>query len=240
VRFYVKPPIGTEVTLTDDYVHVVNVLRRKIGDTLTVFCGDGYNYTAEITAISRGGAVCRVLERRDGIPPLRVAVTLYQALLKPDRFEEVVTKASELGVASVVPVVTARTQHPVGAYAYDRLHKVAVAAAKQCERGDLLKVQPPVALADALARMSAGALALMPYESETDGSLQGVLSASRGAREASVLVGPAGGFSAEEVAAARAAGIRTVSLGSHIMRAETAATAACAAVLYGLGAWEAV
>jgi len=183
-----------------------------------------------------------VVGRRTGRPEPRVRLVLYQSLVKGERFDWVLEKGTELGVAAFVPllsrrnvlrVATGRTGRP------DRWSRVVREAAEQCGRSVLPDILPPKRLEEALAE--AADLRLMPWEGEEALGLAAVLRRARPALEAAgsptvaVLVGPEGGFAGDEVVLAREAGAQVVSMGQRILRSETAGIVAAAAVLYELG-----
>ena len=149
-----------------------------------------------------------------------------------------VQKTSELGVARIVPVVTERSVARPGAEGADgkraRWEKIAREAARQCGRADLPIVDPPVALAEALAGPDLPARRLALFEGERSRSLRAALEGTQPAATA-LLVGPEGGFAPAELAVARAAGFEAVGLGERILRVETAAIVAVALVAGAYG-----
>lgn len=191
-----------------------------------------------------------VIEERPGQAPAPVAVTLFQGLPKGDKFELILQKATELGAAAVVPVVTeravARPRPEQVAGKLARWRSVAREAAEQCGRSDLPEVGAPIDWPAACAASAAADLALVPWENETAGGLREALGpvatgsdgggGPRGPRpRVAVMIGPEGGLSPREVEAARKSGVRPVGLGPRILRTETAAVAALTMVLYELG-----
>jgi 16S rRNA (uracil1498-N3)-methyltransferase len=166
----------------------------------------------------------------------RLAIEIYQALPEKERFELVLQKLTELGVARLVPVETARsttlTERDAVQAKSHRWPEVVLRAAKQCRRAMLPELYAPVSLAEALTLADNAELKLMLYEGETMWTMSEAIGRLRPERVA-LLVGPEGGFADEEVDAARAAGFLPISLGPRILRTETAAIAG-AALLQGL------
>jgi 16S rRNA (uracil1498-N3)-methyltransferase len=165
-----------------------------------------------------------------------VRLVLYQALIKGQRFDWVLEKGTEVGVSSFVPVVSSRSVvRPAEASAsrLERWQRIVTEAAEQSGRSRLPQVSPPVTFADALA--SAPGLRLLPWEGEHDITLREALTAEGPPEAVSLFIGPEGGFPTEEVEMARQQGVRTVSLGPRILRAETAGIVAAALVLHELG-----
>jgi 16S rRNA (uracil1498-N3)-methyltransferase len=209
--------------------HAREVLRLRPGATVRVFDGRGAEFEARLDSVTRGEVLARVVAPAAPRPESPLRLVLAVATLKGDRMETVIQKAIELGVAEVWPVVTARTD-AVGRPALhgsrqERWDKVASGAAEQCGRAVVPAVAPTVTLEGLLARAFDGARLLFL---ETPG-LPSVRSLPP--RPAVLaLVGPAGGWEEWEAARLAGAGFAPVSLGPRILRAETAAIAATAAL----------
>lgn len=229
--FFVEPVHVEASSLTlvgDEYRHLVRVLRVAPGDRIAVVDGAGSSYDAVITDISRQDVRCRIEACHPGRNELPVRVTIAPALLKnPGRFEFVVEKATELGVARIVPLHTERV---IGhAAKVHRWSTIALAAMKQCGRCVLPAVEPPVDFGDFLGTVSPLALKLIPHERATL-PLAVTLRENAGT-EIVVCTGPEGGFTDEEIERASAAGFIPVRMGDRRLRAETAAVTALAGVM---------
>ncbi len=230
---------GDHVTLSGDgYHHVHRVLRLGPGDELELFDGAGLVAQALIDEAADRALVLRVQSRRLQPPVEGPTVTLLCAELKGDKMDFVLQKATELGVDRVVPVTTARSVVRPAAKARSRRHarhlKVARQACRQCGRAYLPEVSASQPLGDALPTYGGGDAFILWESSEAEG-LRGALEKATGPEDRCVLVGPEGGFSAEEVALARTHGFREVTLGRLILRAETAVLAAVTLVSGQLG-----
>lgn len=232
--------------------HLSTVLRRKPGDFVQIFDGEGRILPARITEVSdprrvrgevldefpEGASVPRTLEQ-DG----KVAIELYPAVLKGPRFEWLLEKAVELGAAAIRPVLTQRTladfDEAGAAKKAERWRKIALAAAKQCERARVPAVDPAARLEQALRQADRSDVNLILWEREDSARLQGFVERLRasGAPQTRVRVftGPEGGFAQEEIELARKFGVQPVLLSPTILRAETAALAALALISYGAG-----
>jgi 16S rRNA (uracil1498-N3)-methyltransferase len=208
--------------------HVTRVLRLGEGDAVTLFNGDGTDYPARIAALGRGAVEAVVTGRAAARAESPLAVTLVQGIARTERMDLVVQKATELGVAAIVPVATARSV--VKLDAGSREHKaahwrgIAVAACEQCGRARVPDVAGPVTLADWLAKPpGAAARLLLAPDAERP-----LAAAARGARQVELLVGPEGGLEDAEGEAAITAGYSACRLGPRVLRSETAAIAALA------------
>ena len=169
-----------------------------------------------------------------------LAVTLYAAPLKGDHFAYSLQKATEIGAAAFVPILTARTvANEASATKLERWRRIAREAAEQSGRGMIPPVAAPRPFAEACRDAVAAGPALIPWEEERAGGLRAAL-ASRAAAHGrparlGLFIGPEGGFTASEVAAARDVGIIPVTLGRRILRAETAAAVATTLALVAAG-----
>jgi 16S rRNA (uracil1498-N3)-methyltransferase len=220
----------------DDARKLTVVLRRKNGAALEVVDSSGRTFAASLVL---GEPARAALEREIDAPAaLALRITLAQGIPKGQKMDFVVEKATELGVARIVPFVSERT---VGADIarsgkVERWRRLAKSAAGQCGRGDVPSVDEPVTFAELAAGFGAYGAALVPWELEGGPALRERLpELLHGVRDAIVVIGPEGGLSAAEVGDARSHGARIISLGSRIFRTETAGLVACAVLLFVSG-----
>jgi 16S rRNA (uracil1498-N3)-methyltransferase len=239
-RFFCPPPLaaGTDVALPSDTGHhAVRVLRLEEGDALVLFDGQGGECPAAITRIEGRTVRVRIGERRSVERESPVAVTLVQGLSAADRMDYAIQKAVELGVAAVVPVMTARSVARLeGERALRRAEhwrQIVVAACEQCGRDRLPAIHAPREFSDWLREPSTAASRLLL--SPDAGRSLGEFDRPDGAIE--LLVGPEGGFAPDESAAAAAAGFHAIRLGPRILRTETVAPAVLAAMNVLWGDW---
>lgn len=224
------------VELTGDVAgRLARVLRARPGDRIAAFAGDGKEHIIALERVSAKTISGHIVDSRPGLPEPAVRVTLYQSVVKGERFEWVLEKGTELGVSRFVPLTTGRAvvRSEAGGARYERWRRIIIEATEQCGRCVVPELSAPVSLDDALA--SASGLILLPYEGESALGLRAALRSAGEPRAVSVLIGPEGGFAEEEVARAGAAGAKVVSLGRCILRSETAGIAAAAVVMYELG-----
>jgi 16S rRNA (uracil1498-N3)-methyltransferase len=239
-RFFV--PAGSlrarHVTLGPEAAHRLGrVLRLRRGDHVILTEGGKREYEVQITAISANALTANVVAER--VPPLEpdVHLTLYQSLIRANRFDLVLEKGAEIGVSRFVPVIAARSivqnGEPSTARS-ERWQRIVLEAAEQCGRGRLPAVAAPQPLEDALR--SAAGVKIIPWESQRGSGLVSYLrSLKTRPRYVSLFIGPEGGFEDSEVALAREQGCTPVTLGTRIMRSETAGIVAAALVLATLG-----
>jgi 16S rRNA (uracil1498-N3)-methyltransferase len=229
-RFYVDEPLraGASLALPEDAAHHgVHVLRLRSGDDVTLFNGRGGEFAARISSIQRLKVGVDVLEHRtvERESPLRVV--LVQGVSSGERMEFTIRKAVELGVAEIRPVLAAASvARPKGERAAARQghwQKIAISACEQCGRNRVPVVHP---LAEIHAvRLDAGLKLLLSPQSKTAFS-----KAAKDAESVALAAGPEAGFDGKEEVAFLDAGFVPVSLGPRILRTETAALAALAAL----------
>jgi 16S rRNA (uracil1498-N3)-methyltransferase len=210
--------------------HLTRVLRVEVGQRYEI--SDNRNvYLAEIDAARKENVVFRTLEKLPS-SPASARFELYAALIKFDRFEWIVEKATELGVTGIIPVEATRSERGLekaAAKRVERWRRIALEASQQSRRAHLPEIAEPVPLAQALA--GAGTHRYVLDENPGAVLLTKALPAVRTAQDTvSILTGPEGGWTEEERASFTAAGWAPVSMGPLILRAETAVIAALAVV----------
>ena len=218
-RFFVAPDAmrGDQFPLPDAIAHQVSrVLRLEDGDRLVLLDGVGEAATVRLTD---GACVVESRGPAGGEPVHRLVI--WQALLRGDHLEPVIRHATEIGVAAFRPFVSERcVAREMSPRRLDRLRAVAREAAEQSERGLVPEVAAPVPFRDALQPSS-----VLLYERAAGARLASLIPPE------ALVIGPEGGFSPAEVAAAEAAGCTMAGLGPRILRSESVALAAAAVVL---------
>lgn len=211
--------------------HAARVLRLRAGDPLIVFDGRGGEYAAHVAVLERervviGVGAWRDLERE---PPF--AVTLAQAISSGERMDFTIRKAVELGVAAIQPVLSARSIVRLSdareASKLEHWRRIAIAACEQCGRNRVPELRSPVGLEDYCLQADKGMLRLLLSPAAT-APLHALV--SRGVASLAVAVGPEAGFAKHEEASLMDAGFIPVTLGPRVLRTETAALAALAAL----------
>jgi 16S rRNA (uracil1498-N3)-methyltransferase len=232
-RFLARGPLasGDTVALSpDESHHLTHVLRLGPGDRVAVFDGQGREFVAQVAATKRTGVTVRLLEPSQPAAEPDVPLTIVQAVLKGSSMDDVVRDATMIGASAIAPVLTTRVAVKPSAAGtagtVERWNRVALASAKQCRRAVLPAVAAPVAFADWL-RTNDHDLRLILVEPAAGGgtTLRDLLQRTK-PRTVAVIVGPEGGWSPDEVAAARDHGCLPVSLGSLTLRADAVAAIA--------------
>lgn len=207
--------------------HARKVLRLSAGDRVELFDGQGMLAHAAIDAFEPRRAICQVHEI-DAIDPPRLAVTMAAAIPKGHRADEMIDQLSQLGADRLIPL---RTQHSVvdpGPARLQRFSRLAVESAKQARRLFMMRVEP----SRNLERVVAEPFSLRLLAAPAGGAIDDLPKLLATAASVLVLIGPEGGWTAQELDAARSAGCRGWEIGPHVLRVGTAAVAALAIVRY--------
>ncbi|HPC72988.1 MAG TPA: 16S rRNA (uracil(1498)-N(3))-methyltransferase [Syntrophales bacterium] len=224
----------------DQSRYLRNVLRLRAGDAVTLFDGRGFEYSAVLTEPGGRRAQLRVSAKKRIIEEAVPRITLAQALPKGAKFDWIVQKATELGVARILPFTSARSIPKIpenrGEQKLGRWRKIAAEAAEQCGRSDVPDVPGILSFEAVMGQALPGRLNIIFWEAESERSLREILGGnSIGIEDVFAVVGPEGGFTPQEIDRARAAGFVTASLGSRVLRVETAALAVLAILQFALG-----
>lgn len=218
--------------------HAVDVVRVRPGDLVRLIDGEGVEAIARVDAAEHSEAAMSIIEVRSHERRGSVELTVVQALLKGRAFDEVVRRCSELGVAEIVPALTART---IGKIPTDteesrlaRWEAVALAAVKQSRGVFVPRIGGVRDVADIHGLVRAHDRALVAWEEEEESGLRDALGDPR-PRRILLVVGPEGGLAADEVEGLMAAGATPVSAGRRVLRADWAAAAVAAMISYEVG-----
>jgi 16S rRNA (uracil1498-N3)-methyltransferase len=236
-RLYVEPDLtaGTQLTLgKDQSLYLAAVLRKTVGDEVILFNGRDGAWLSRLASDSKKSVTLDLVER---IAPQTPPSDLWYgfAPLKTERLDYVVQKAVEMGAGTIQPVITRFTQ--VNRLKHDRLVANAIEAAEQCEVLTVPMVEQEVTLERLLDSWPADRKLIFADEGEASSSPVEALAALQG-QKVGILIGPEGGFSDEERAKLRALPyVVPISLGPRILRADTAAVAALAAIQAIIGDW---
>ena len=240
VRHFVDAALadGSRVALPEDAVaHLIRVLRMGIGDPITLFNGDGFDYPAKISSLSKKSAEALVTVKCEVCNESPLRLTLAQGIARGEKMDLILQKATELGVARIAPVITERTEVRLdGDRAAKRMQHwrgVVTAACEQSGRARVPVVLEPQTLASFAVSEAPGLRFILDPVAD-----KGIADAGIGVDQpVTLLIGPEGGLSERDRGLLRAAGYQGLRLGPRILRTETAGLAALAAINAIYGDW---
>lgn len=237
-RFFVEPEVLTRgrVVLTGENARHAGVLRLKGGETVLLCDGQGEEWVCRVSAAD---PMClELLSRQPCRTEAAVSVSVYMAFAKADKLEHVIQKATELGAREIVAFPSARCvsrpEEKALAKKLERWQKIAASASEQSGRGRIPAVRVLPSLDAALEQAAQADRPLLFYENERALTLKAALG-SEPFRTVSLITGPEGGWESREVEQASALGIQICTLGSRILRCETAPLCALSAVMFAAG-----
>ncbi|MCH5165238.1 MAG: 16S rRNA (uracil(1498)-N(3))-methyltransferase [Clostridiales bacterium] len=217
----------------DAHTHAAYALRIRVGDYITVFDGSGKEYSCKVKDIKKDRTLLELLDCAENAGESKINVSLYLSVIKQDRFEMAVQKATELGVNKITPVFSSYTQRNTSIN-YERLNKIAISACEQCGRSRIPTIESSIEFEELLERVPNTHM-IFPWEREMHGTMKSAIDTSK--TDVSVFIGPEGGITEEEKNKLTQVGAKSVTLGARILRAETAAIAALSAIYYEMGEW---
>lgn len=222
----------------DDVNHIKNVLRYKLNDELEV-CDDlGARYYTKISEFLPDKILLEVIGKSEKNTELPVKIDLFQGLPKSDKMDLIVQKTTELGISSVIPVITDRVVVKIEKgnerKKVERWNKIALEAAKQSGRQVIPTVENVMNLEKIIEKLSKYDIVIVPFECEKDSTLKNILKNVRNKVEnIAVVIGPEGGFSDRDIEILeKCPNVEKISLGKRILRTETAGLATLAMLLY--------
>ncbi len=226
-RFFIENVLkeGNEVNITDvDFVHqIFHVFRKKVGDEIVLLDNSGFEFLAEVASLNKKEVNLRILNRKEVENILKNEVILFASLIKKDKFEWVLEKCTELGVNKFVPIVSERSEKK--GLNIERARKIIKEASEQSERGIMPEICEPITLEEALGNLNYNAIALHLEGGEfEEGKLKSF-------SKLGLFIGPEGGWSDRDIELFVKYNIPLITLGSQVLRAETASVAVCSKLL---------
>lgn len=241
-RFFVDRFVDDQVIITNDEAHhLQRVLRLGVGAEIGVFDGQGQEVIATITHVTKSLVTAQIIERLSNSVESPLAITLVQGLIKGDKFDLVIQKATELGVSQIQPLIMEYTDVKLSderaEKRLERWQRIALEATKQCGRRTLTKILPPVDWATFLLNTNPAINPVICFAERQGSSLAQITAVlkAQGTTKIIAVVGSEGGWASSELNQAEAAGYHFATLGARILRAETAGITVVALLQYLLG-----
>ncbi|RJQ43941.1 MAG: 16S rRNA (uracil(1498)-N(3))-methyltransferase [Nitrospiraceae bacterium] len=241
IRIFLPPDtLSTDkITITGDQArHLSVVLRTAPSDHLIIFDGTGFKYTCNVLEVHKKEVIVEKIKKEFHSAESPLSITLAQGLPKSDKMDLIVQKSTELGVTQIIPLITERSQiRHTGKV--ERWQKIALSASQQCGRAQIPVIAYPISmehyLREHLPVEQFPQAHIIFSEAYSGNHLKEILTGFKGVGAISLLVGPEGGFSKEEITSAVKKGFIEASLGPRILRTETAPITAISIIQYELG-----
>jgi len=215
--------------------HIVDVMRLKVPDKVVTFDGTGKEYSGFIKEVTAKSVVIEIVETKVLSDGKSLSFTLIQAIPKKDKMDYIVEKSTELGVSRIIPLFTGRTipdwDESKKTASVERWRRIAMGASKQCGRADIPEIDSIKNLSDVTADTARYDLALIAALDDSAIKLKDALKGFGGGRIA-VAIGPEGDFTPDEIRIAKGAGFKLISLGSRVLKSDTAGLFALAILNY--------
>lgn len=241
-RFYVKPE---DIKKSEIHVggneahHIVDVMRLEKGDGVVAFDGLGNEYTGIINEAKKKLVIISIKSRQKQ-SPLNTKITLAQSIPKSDKMDYIIQKTTELGIHSIIPIITERTVVKIDknkkAKKMARWAKIAREASKQCGRSIVPEIKDILNFREVINSGQNYSLRLIPSLIGEKKELKSLL--SKKIESTIILIGPEGGFSPSEVKLAQDSGFSAISLGVYTLKSDTAAITSAAILSYALNLYK--
>ena len=231
------------IIIGQDVNHLKNVLRKKLGDTITICHTETeMNYLCEIEGLGETEITCHIVEKLEANAESNIKVTILQALPKADKMELVIQKSVELGVYDITPVEMKRCvvklKEKDKRKKIERWQKIAEVAAKQSGRNSIPQINDSISLKNVCNLCQEYDIVIVAYENEKQNKLRYELEKLKlnatQELKIGILIGPEGGIEDSEIALLQERGAKIVTLGNRILRTETVALNILSIIMYEL------
>ena len=237
-RFFIKSIIKktNQVIIPEKLRHqLINVLRLSVGDKITLFDNSGWEYITELKEIKKDNLIWFIIEKQKNSSEPLIKITLYQPILKSDKFEFILQKGTELGVTNFVPIFCDRSikrwnDDQILTKIYPPWKKIITEASEQCQRGIIPELNKPLDFTKAITYPNKNMSKFIALTGNKNSKLKQIPQSNIN-MEIGLFTGPEGGFTKEEIELSKANSIKPISLGNRILRAETATIILITAIL---------
>lgn len=233
-RFFIENPNKEKIEIQGESAkHIINSLRMRVGDRVTICDGKSNDYLCTITKIISNTVILNVNKCVNNINEPNINIHLYQAMPKGSKFEYIIQKSVELGVTAITPVLTKRCISRPNEKSMKnkiiRYNKIAEQAAKQSERGIIPTIYPMLSFEEAVLNMKKSDINILFYECGGE-KLNNINMGNN--KNINFMIGSEGGFEIDEVKLAENEGLILGSLGNRILRCETAPVCVLSVLMY--------
>lgn len=241
-KFFTPPEMFCDnkaIIQGEDVKHIYKVLRLEKGEKIILNNQCGEEFLGEIIDIAKDKVTVNLLEKLEVNNESNLDIYLFQALPKASKMDIIVQKNTELGVKSIIPVITSRVDVKLkGEFKkIDRLQRIALEACKQCKRTFITNIEEPIDFKELLHRLKTMDLIIVPYENAENYGVRALVNSlgEKKVKAVAIIIGPEGGFEEEEIQTLSKEGAHIVTLGPRILRTETAGFVSTSIIQYELG-----
>lgn len=239
-RFYIKQNLNVGDILkfeSEDYNHIVNVLRFRLGENLIVCNGENFDYICQLIEINKKDCKFKIIDKIENNVEAKSKLDVFQALIKGEKFELLAQKLTELGVNKLVPFTSAFTTVKENTTRLNRLEKISIESVKQCGRAKPIEINEIISFDEMINKLKQYDIVIFAYENSKNNFDFSNLAKFHGENVA-LIIGSEGGFSEqEEKFLLNLPNIYEITLGKRILRAETATIALTSVVMCALKEW---
>ena len=229
----IDKPKNNIFTLTEDeHIHLSNVLRLKVGDTVIITNGDEFDYVCKIIEITKKHTNCKIIEKNTNTHNPNKKIDIFHALIKNDKMSIVVQKLSELGISNLYLFESKFQTVKASDNKKDKLQKISNQSSKQCKRSIPMNIGDILLFSEMLNKLKDYSIILFANETEDTKKISEIQSLISKSNNIAIIIGSEGGFDKEEIDSIIKANGISISLGNRILRAETASIALSAFVSF--------
>ena len=234
-KFYTNQNLDNDnIILEEDFNHIVNVLRKKVGDNIILFNNNGYNYIFEIFKINKKNIELKLIEKIQNFKENFCNITVFQSNIKNDNLDLIIQKLTELNIDNLKLFNSEFTNIKLKEIKLDKLNKISLEACKQCERSKSLNISFIGEFNSLLNEISKFDMVVFAYE-KSNQNLKEIFKTKNIKKNVAIIIGPEGGFSeTEKEELIKLENIKEVSISKNILRAETAAIMLSSILMYEL------
>ena len=226
-RYYYNGKINLNSTIVlegEEFHHLANVMRSKIGDNVCIFNGDGNFYFGKIAQINKKNSEIHIHYAQKSENEPKINLVIFQALAKGDKISLIMQKITEIGASELVLFESEFCDVKSNTHKVDRLDKISISASKQCGRATIVKNQGILSIKQVISEIKNFDEFFVAYEAEDNTTLANELIKNKSnLHSVAIMIGSEGGFSNNEIELLKDNGAKIVSLGNRILRTETAA-----------------
>ncbi len=234
-RYFFEGEIAINQTVLlegDEFHHLSNVMRAKVGENVALFNGDGFFYVGKIKTISKKYAEIFIENKVQSENEPKVNLTVFQALAKGDKLSLIMQKITELGASKLVLFESKYCDVKANTNKAERMEQISISASKQCGRSTFVKSEGVLKLNQITQIISQFDAFFVAYENETGETLTDfLLNIKSPLKNIAIMIGSEGGFSEDEINLLKQNGAKIVSLGKRILRTETASITTTAIIM---------